>query len=128
VTQPQLYTKTSEDSYFKELDAVVSDHWLLVGEKEYDLSAVSSSEVISEPSERDWPKFFIKLLGYLTIGAVVWAVISYFNWNNWNNAGLIPAFLVAVMAVKDICCPHHHRPLTPHSHSSNQVSQPGGYD
>jgi len=102
MTQPQLYTKTSEDTYFKDLDAVVSDQWLLVGDKEYELSTISSSEVISEPSERDRPKFLIKLLGYATFGALVWAVMSYFDWINWNNSGLIPAFLVAGMAIKDI--------------------------
>jgi hypothetical protein len=39
--QSRPYVKTSEDKYFKNLDMVVSDWWVLSGGQEVDLTTVA---------------------------------------------------------------------------------------
>lgn len=78
----------SKDSYFQDMDMVVNDWWLIVGEQEYDMAAIASAKVVDVPRKSDWRAFAIKHLAYLAISAVIWAILTYIGWDQANNVFL----------------------------------------
>jgi len=91
MVRAQQYVKTSEDAYFTKLDMVVSSRLLIAGHQEFDLTRVSSCEVVAQPRKADWPRFLKNELIFTAVAAPVWAVITFLNL--WN-----PGLLAAVWA------------------------------
>jgi hypothetical protein len=80
MVRAEPYVKTAEDSYFRDLDMVVSSRLLIVGQQEYDLTRASSCEVVPQPRKPDWPRFLREELKVTAVIAPIWAIIAYFNW------------------------------------------------